>query len=208
MRERIPVAELCEVAEDYYSDELPYHNWAHVLDVMRHADEIADLAEQAGVRVNPDTLQVAAAWHDADYHEPLAHFTSKEWRSAILARDAMRRYGIDDDTTADVSCAIIDTTVDKRPKFNELGIALHYADIGYLADPDYNRFFERLDLLRQEYGAPHWQTMIDRTRRFGAQVIVEAGEELPQVIGVENTGLWIARLRHNLDKLPGQEALF
>ena len=105
---------LLEDAEQHYSDEMPYHDWTHVLDVMGHADELADMAESVGNDLDRDALLLAAAWHDADYHLPLEGVGSREERSAVLARSRIMWHDIY--LADDVASAIMDTKVDKSPK--------------------------------------------------------------------------------------------
>ena len=198
---RQTVFQLVDRAEQHYSNEMPYHNWSHALDVIGHADEIADMAESAGNALDRDALLLGAAWHDADYHLPLEVGRSREERSALLARLCIRQY---DTYLADrVASAIIDTTVDKRPKSSMLGVALHYADVGYLASSAYGRFFRRLDYMRIEKGVSddEWRVFADKTRRFGRLVIDRAQEELSQIIGQDGVQVWVGRITDNLDKL-------
>jgi hypothetical protein len=192
---------LLEDAEQHYSDEMPYHDWTHVLDVMGHADELADMAESVGNDLDRDALLLAAAWHDADYHLPLEGVGSREERSAVLARSRIMWHDIY--LADDVASAIMDTKVDKSPKSSSLGIALHYADVGYLASPMYGKFFRRLDLMRQEWGAgeDEWDEVTERTCRFGRYVISEAREELIQILSLSDVERWTVRVEINLEDL-------
>jgi hypothetical protein len=197
---RETVLRLYEGAEYHYSDDMPYHNWVHALDVIGHADEIADMAESAGNDIDRDALLLSAAWHDTDYHLPMGQ-ESREERSAILARSRIMWH--DPDLADNVAHAIIDTTVDKCPKSSPLGVALHFADVGYLAAPNYQQFFRRLDLMRQEWGVGEdgWRDVSHRTRRFGQTVIEEAREELPQLLSSDDIERWVRRIETNLNEL-------
>lgn len=198
---RQTVFRLVNQAEQHYSNEMPYHNWVHALDVIGHADELADMAENAGNALDRDALLLGSVWHDADYHLPLEEGRSREERSALLARLCIRRY---DTYLADsVASAIIDTTVDKHPKSSALGAALHYADVGYLASPAYGQFFRRLNYMRIEKGVGdnEWRMFADRTRRFGQFVIDSAEEDLSPIIGQDGVRIWVDRITDNLDRL-------
>jgi predicted metal-dependent HD superfamily phosphohydrolase len=192
----------CSRAQAFYTQRgeqgaLPYHHWGHALDVCKNAKELAGKAIEG--TVDASLLEVAAAWHDAAYHEPLAGYSSKEERSAALVEQYLVEL-----TSAQlqrVQRAIIDTTVSLYPKSGPEGIALHFADIGYLASLEYSSFYERLAAMRAEWGGPSWQETVKRTETFAQQVMAEAAIDLVQVLPASEAHAWIERVKRNVQNL-------
>lgn len=198
---REQVEEYVGRARQYYQlpgqGALPYHNWGHAVDVCQHADEIAALSQRKrGSQVNRSLLLVAAAWHDAGYHVPLEGFPTKEYRSAALARLAMPE--LSEQEQGIIAASIIDTTVNKYPKSSNQGIALHFADIGYMAAPGYDVFLDSLGKMREEWGAPSWDEAVVRTMAFGEQLLLEAQSDLARILTAEDLEAWVARLETNI----------
>ena len=65
----LPLSNLVLSAKEYYSPELPYHNWQHALDVMKAGQELLDRVSGRGMVADKAVIAIAAAWHDAGYHE-------------------------------------------------------------------------------------------------------------------------------------------
>ncbi len=199
------VKQLIDRAQSFYmqpgeTGALPYHNWKHAVDVCRYADELADLAaKKHGAQVDRSLLLIASAWHDAGYHEPLVGYPSKEHRSAAYADSALTE--LNDEQKKVVTSAILDTMVGKHPKDSEHGIALHFADIGYMADANYDIFFEHISAMREEWGRPDWKTAIARTVQFAELLSQEAETELSQVLLPRDVKSWIERLQSNMSRL-------
>ena len=61
--------ELGEAARPYYSDELEYHNFSHVEDVLDAAEDILDRTREHGVEVDEDVVRAAVYFHDAYYQK-------------------------------------------------------------------------------------------------------------------------------------------
>lgn len=202
------VDEYVERARSYYTmpgsqqaDALPYHNWGHAMDVYWQADELARLSERkVGAQVNRQLLLISAAWHDANYHIPLGKdFESKEYRSAALAQRALPELSEDDRHS--IALAIIDTTVERCPKASHLGIALHFADIGYMAAENYEVFLASLTKMREEWGLLSWDETIRRTTTFADNLVSEARTELTQILMQEDVDAWVSRVESNIAKL-------
>ena len=216
------MAELSEVrtndfikrAEPHYQKaddvgSLAYHNWSHALEVCRNAEYVVKTArKKLGSQVNRSLLLVAAAWHDAAYHLPLDtnEFVTREKRSATLAYDSLCPMPRVD--RANVVSAILDTEVNVSPKSSDLGVALHFADVGYMAEGDYDRFCHNLSQMRLEWGqndpsgvAPSWEATTERTVSFAKNLIDEAMLELPRIFVDEDVEAWIGRVNANVLRL-------
>ena len=198
---REQVEEYVGRARQYYQmpgpEALPYHNWGHAVDVYWHADDLARMSRRKlGSQVNRSLLLVAAAWHDAGYHVPLEGFPTKEYRSAALARAAMPE--LTEEEQGIIAASIIDTTVNKHPKFGNQGITLHFADIGYMAAPSYEVFLDSLGKMREEWGAPSWNETVARTTAFAEQLLQEAQSDLARILTAEDLEVWVARLETNI----------
>jgi hypothetical protein len=87
------------------NEKLPYHNFEHALDTLNESLRLAGLYDQhnEGKSINRKALVAAALLHDADYHEKLVNYSSKEARSAALLVEYGGDFGLDwnDVVTAD-----------------------------------------------------------------------------------------------------------
>lgn len=196
--------ELSNEAKALYSDTLPYHNWTHATTVMLNAGFIARLAEG---RLNPNLLRVAAAWHDAGYYEDRpGDERSKEQYSADLVREHIGGKLSAQDIDL-IRAAIIDTTVSDELPDRTLpeGIALHYADVGYLAS-DPGKFRKQLGMMFREWrqrggGVIDMPDALDRTRVFGAAVVDEANRELVRICPPRVVEGWTNAVLRNMEQL-------
>jgi hypothetical protein len=86
------VEELISAARKYYTDRLPYHNWDHAVATIDGVDKIADKLVGYNVTIAHNALRIAAAWHDAGYHEnhSTKGFVTKEDYSAALLDEHLR----------------------------------------------------------------------------------------------------------------------
>lgn len=191
---------LCERARQHYTDDLPYHNWAHAQEVMTIAGRIATLSTVPVIVENRPLLVITGAWHDADFHvEDLGQFATKEEVSADLAARSLPEL-LPHERDLLVS-GIIDTTVSKHPKDGLFGEAIHEADIGYFYTPDFDHFINRVSLLREEWGSPSWETTVQRTVAFGEGIYRNAQVSLFQLLPESEAQQWIANLTRNLEKI-------
>ena len=76
-----------KAAANLYTDEMPYHNFAHVLGTLAAGEILVDRCLAEGVPISPDIVYYALLFHDAGYQEDhtCKGFTSKEGYSAHLA---------------------------------------------------------------------------------------------------------------------------
>jgi hypothetical protein len=80
------VEEIISAAKVHYTDRLPYHNWSHARATIDGVDTIAEKLLPYDITLAHNALRIAAAWHDAGYHEnhSARGFTTKEDYSAAL----------------------------------------------------------------------------------------------------------------------------
>ena len=196
---------LVERARQYYSDELPYHNWAHAEDVMNN---IASLALQStSLEVIEDTplAVITGAWHDVQYHErDMRGYATKEQRSATLALRNLPELTNHDRYR--LASAIIDTTVAKTQKDSTLGKLVTAGDTGYFAAP-YPRFTNRLSLMVEEWGDVSWEQAVERTVKFGNFLIGEEAKNLPDFLPAAVIQARFETIRSNLDTLQNDNTL-
>lgn len=203
------VEEYCNRARTHYRmadepDAPAYHHWGHALDVREKAQAIALQARQSGaMQLDESLLAIAATWHDAAHHEPLHGFAGKEERSAALVAEYLPELSAAQ--LATVQNAIIDTTITVHPKSSYEGIALHFADVGYLASPSYEHFYRQLSAMKKEWGTVNWNETINRTKRFAQQVIGEAALDLVTILPSEQVEAWIGCVGSNVQKLAAGE---
>lgn len=195
-----------EAAKKHYenSDKFPYHNWEHVQDVMECLEQLGNLAVRGVTKEDLELLQIAAAWHDAEYSEPIPKNDrqTKEERSANLVADDLRERGVAQADIVNIKRWIIDTTVVGDVKRTDLGSLLHIADLGYFAAKDHEIFMDRLKKLKNELGPTvKWEGMVKTTRQFGDGYIKESEDTLKKFLETEGIENWVSRITQNLKLL-------
>jgi hypothetical protein len=117
-------------AQEFYTDELAYHNWYHALDVAAAVVDLAARCEARGMRLNVGMLAVAAAWHDAGFQEDHKRwgYDTKEQYSAALLHDFLSRKKVEPIFVSHAQAAILGTT-HKHERLTSDTLALHRADI-------------------------------------------------------------------------------
>lgn len=109
----------------YREDHRHYHDIAHLHDVLRHVDELA------GAAANPDTVRLAAWFHDAVYGVLASQ--GNEERSALLAEQVLGDLGVAEHLVADVGRLVrLTATHDPAPGDSD-GAVLCDADLAILA---------------------------------------------------------------------------
>jgi predicted metal-dependent HD superfamily phosphohydrolase len=142
--------QLEQVAAELYSDQMPYHNFNHVLRTLAAGEVLVERCLREGVPINREVVYCALLFHDAGYHEDHIGkgFTSKEEYSAHLAVQCLRAEAIPEDTIKRVVAAILSTERDAQFTSNEEK-AVRAADLAGLAS-DYKTFRSDVEKLRQE----------------------------------------------------------
>ena len=143
-------AHLEQVAAELYSDQMPYHNFNHVLETLAAGAILVERCLKEGVPINGEVVYYALLFHDAGYHESHISkgFTSKEEYSAHLAVQCLRAEAISEDTIKRVASAILSTQRDTQFTSNEEK-AVRAADLAGLAS-DYETFRSNVKKLHQE----------------------------------------------------------
>ncbi len=182
------VKSLVRAAEQHYSYELPYHNWDHAQTVMEEVEKVAERAEMRGVLLSRQALQVAAAWHDAGYHEDhtLHNASIKEDYSIQLFNDhlASEQYDLSPNDAMTVKAAIRGT-IHQWPYRKKHGLALHLADVANLGGP-YEAFVANTKLLYQEATLLNntpltWSQYAHGVPSFARSIAHEMTRELPKL---------------------------
>jgi predicted metal-dependent HD superfamily phosphohydrolase len=130
-----------ELLGRYAEPHRRYHDLAHLDDVLRHVDELAEHARDVHV------VRVAAWFHDAVYDPPAS---DNEESSARLAETTLSELRVDDGIVAEIA-RLVRGTADHAPAPGDLDAAvLCDADLAILASgPD--RYQVYVEAVRAEY---------------------------------------------------------
>jgi predicted metal-dependent HD superfamily phosphohydrolase len=193
-----------QVAAELYSDQMPYHNFSHVLGTLAAAELLVEGCLKKGVPINGEVVYYALLFHDAGYHENHISkgFTSKEEYSAHLAVQCLRAEAVPEDTITRVVAAILSTERDAQFNSNEEK-AVRAADLAGLAS-DYTTFRSDVEKLRQEcemltgckVAWDEWKTSTEETIRFYLSQEIS----LPQP-----DALYYAQANQNLSRLLSED---
>ena len=127
----------------YSEPHRAYHNRRHLTEVLDAVDELAGEAE------DPDTVRLAAWFHDAIY-DPQARSGENEEASAQLAEAELAAYGLDAARVAEIG-RLVRLTADHRSDAGDTnGAVLCDADLRILA-ADRERYDEYAAGIRREY---------------------------------------------------------
>jgi hypothetical protein len=145
------VEEYSAAARVHYRADYPYHNWNHALVVASGTEIIARKLERKGQTIATGALAVAAAWHDAGYHENhLAKgFTTKEEYSAALLDEFLEHKHVSDWERSMMSKVIIATWSQYDGPRTPYELILHRSDVANIGGPR-DEFIQNSLLLREE----------------------------------------------------------
>ena len=130
-----------ELLGRYAEPHRRYHDLAHLDDVLRHVDALAEDARDVHV------VRMAAWFHDAVY-DPTA--ADNEERSALLAQTTLSELRVEDGITAEVA-RLVRGTADHAPEPGDLDAeVLCDADLAILASGP-ERYQVYVDAIRAEY---------------------------------------------------------
>lgn len=169
----------------HYSDDMEYHNWDHACAVAVHAADLAEICIGKGIYLERDVLNVAAAWHDAGYHEDhtALGFASKEQYSAALSAEHLRAEGATEEFIGQVTEAILGTT-HKAVRTSLAALVLHRADIADVGG-EYKLFahnnYKLLLEARQRQPDLTFKEWRAGTSGFLDFIIAESLQELPRL---------------------------
>jgi predicted metal-dependent HD superfamily phosphohydrolase len=198
-------ARLQQAAAELYSDEMPYHNFDHVLRTLAAGEIFVDRCLTEGIPITAEVVYYALLFHDAGYQEDHISkgFTSKEEYSAHLAVQCLRAEAIPEDTIKRVVAAILSTQREAQFTSNEEK-AVRAADLAGLAS-DYKNFRSDVEKLRQEsemltgrkVAWDEWKTSTEETIRF---YLSPVGLALPEACA-DNAATFYAQANQNLSRL-------
>lgn len=142
--------ELEKTASRFYNPKLPYHNFGHVVTVVRESEKMLDMCRQEGIEVDEKIVYYALLFHDAGYDEDHVSlgFDSKEAYSAELAEQVLKERGMDGELIKRIKTAIMSTHVDAKCTCVEDKI-VRAADLSELA-AEYKVFKKNTLDLKQE----------------------------------------------------------
>lgn len=203
-------AHLEQVAAELYSDQMPYHNFNHVLGTVAAGAVLVERCLKEGVPINGEVVYYALLFHDAGYHESHISkgFTSKEEYSAHLAVQCLRAEAIPEDTIKRVAAAILSTHRGAQFTSNEEK-AVRAADLAGLAS-DYETFRSNVEKLHQEcemltghkVAWDEWKTSVKETIRFYLSQEIRL---TPPDACVDHVALFYARAKENLSRLLSED---
>lgn len=145
------VEELVAAARKHYTDRLPYHNWHHATATIAGVDRIAEKLSYHNVSIARNALRIAAAWHDAGYHENHAAkgFTTKEDYSAALLEEHLTSEPVNPLFREIMHTAIVATWHLHPEQRTPPQMILHRADTANIGGPT-DEFIENNKLLFRE----------------------------------------------------------
>jgi predicted metal-dependent HD superfamily phosphohydrolase len=203
--DRIRNAQLEQAVAELYSDQLPYHNFNHVLRTLAAGAVLVESCLKEGIPINGEVVYYALLFHDAGYYENHISkgFASKEEYSAHLAVQCLRAEAIPEATIKRVVAAILSTERDAPFTSNEEK-AVRAADLAGLAS-DYKTFRSDVENLRQEsemltgrkVAWDEWKTSTAETIRF---YLSPVGLALPEACA-DNAATFYAQAHQNLSRL-------
>ncbi len=143
---------LADSARPYYTDELPYHNFAHIELTLRIAKKLMRRCRQAGVPPNWPVIEASLLFHDAGYHidsKSLGHAT-KEAFSATIADKELKIACYDADMRRKVHQCIMATRIFGHARTLEQKI-VRLADASAGMDGSFSNFMRSNCALEQEW---------------------------------------------------------
>ncbi|MDB5179438.1 MAG: hypothetical protein JWN12_70 [Candidatus Saccharibacteria bacterium] len=157
-------------AEQHYTPQLDYHNWEHAQDVMRGVDVIADKLEAQGVFIGRNALKIAAAWHDAGFHEDTPEsFNSKEEYSAYLLDNFLEGKPVEAAVQRMLIRNPIVATFHRHPTHRmPAELVLHRADTANIGGPVEGFIEANIKLWHESSGISKegWLRHVNQTARF------------------------------------------
>lgn len=180
------VGKFVEAAQSHYTYDLEYHNWGHAKAVMEGVDELVERAAHRDIKLARNALQVAAAWHDAGFHEDHTRFgfPTKEHYSAFLLNEYLADKPVSDEDKQLMNDAILGT-IHNATRASLDTLALHRADIANIGGP-YPLFLKNNIALWKEQAyftgtLPVWSKSVASLRGFVEGLIKEAEIEMPRL---------------------------
>ena len=202
------VFEMRDAAKEFYSPDLPYHNWDHARDAVRDAEALnSRLQRRTGRIVGGGVLMVTLAWHDTGFHEDHIKlgFQTKEQYSAHLVREYLESVGAPESFIVLVESGIA-ATEQGAERTTDLELLSRAADVRNVGDI-FQRFVSSNLKLRAEKETltgikVPWDEWVNGTQDYVDLLVEESQRELP-LLG-ESTGAFMSfdtRARENMARL-------
>lgn len=163
------------MASKHYAD-IPFHNFDHIKDVLKYAEEIMEQCEKEGIVINKEVVKTALLFHDAGYHENHKEkgFLDKEAYSASIAQQEMEKIGYSSEFISEVKMSIMTTMKNGEPATNEQKLT-RISDISNLFGK-YEKFMDYNILLKKEvkymnnksYSWSEWKNIMKNVMEFYA----------------------------------------
>ena len=131
------VMEYSAAAARHYSPDYDYHGLNHALETASGTEVIAEKLESRGLTIAKGALAVAAAWHDAGYHENhiAKGFKTKEEYSAALLEKYLEDKPVGEWERTMMSRSIIATWAGHTALRTPYELILHRSDIANIGGP-------------------------------------------------------------------------
>ncbi|GAA0604341.1 PQQ-binding-like beta-propeller repeat protein [Kribbella sandramycini] len=171
----------------YAEQHRHYHDQRHLTEVLRTVDELADAAD------DPDTVRLAAWFHDAIY-DPQADPGENEEVSAQLAELELAAYGVDAAQVEEVGRLVRLTAKHDCAPDDKNGAVLCDADLRILSLPA-ERYDEYAAGIRQEYAH-----ISDRDFARGRMSFLQGLAETPLYATDRGHADWEQTARANLER--------
>lgn len=172
-------------AQEHYTAALPYHNWEHAQMVMEDVRMLSTRLAKRNIPVDESPLLIAAAWHDAGFHEDHLSlgFETKEHYSAWLFKEYAHTARIGRECVSIVEKAILGTIHGaSRDDVNTL--VLHRSDVQNIGGPTDAFLRASVKLWREQtlvQGPVSWDDFKASSRGYIRAMVTEAREELPRI---------------------------
>ena len=131
------VSEYSFDAAKHYTNDYEYHNWNHALAVVSGTEIISGKLEARGLTIAKGALAVAAAWHDAGYHQDHVSkgFETKEAYSAALLEEYLSNKHIGEFEKSIMLSSINATWAQYPDPRTPHELIMHRADIANIGGP-------------------------------------------------------------------------
>lgn len=203
--------EIEKIASRYYSPKLPYHNFGHVVTVIRESERMLERCKAEGIEVDGLVVYYALLFHDAGYYEDHAAlgFESKEAYSAALSEQVLKDNGVDQKTIDKVKTAIMCTHMDAKCTCIEDKI-VRAADLSELA-ADYRIFKKNtLNLKKELEASSNRDVSWDEWKQLAATTVElflkEDMEVTSDYYDKDGNSVFHIKARANLDALQSDDS--
>jgi hypothetical protein len=208
------VIEYSSAAAKHYTTDYAYHNWNHALSVASGTEIIAGKLEAKGLVIAKGALAVAAAWHDAGYHEDHTSkgFATKEAYSAASLEEYLSGKTVGEWERSMMLQSITATWAHYPDPRTPYELIMHRADIANIGGPTDEFIDNSLNLWREtQYISGKkisWQKYVDSASNFIQLTYTEHDtESLENFLDPEDTTVDVNDVPFKEQALKNIEAL-